>query len=333
MATMTNSTPCHDLRIELLSFAYQNVPVIRELSLSIPHGCFLTLLGPSGCGKTTLLKLLAGHLVPPDGRIVLGQRELTRLPAEARNIGMVYQDYALFPHLSARRNIAFGLEVRGVAAGMASAKVQAMMDLVGLSDAEGDRRPSQLSGGQQQRVALARALAFGPELLLLDEPLSSLDRNLRESMRNELRRVQTATGVTTIMVTHDQEEAMTMSDLIGVMGTGRLLQLGTPLEIYRRPRTPFVAGFVGSANLIDGERLGRMPGTVAMIRPEHLRPGDRWHGRIVSVAFLGSDTVCEIDCDGLKLTVRARTNPDWHVGEQISVGFSEEDVWMIPDRL
>ena len=330
---MTGSAQCHELRIESLSFAYQNVPVIRALSLSIPHGCFLTLLGPSGCGKTTLLKLIAGHLMPQAGRIVLGQRELTRLPAEARNIGMVYQDFALFPHLSARRNIAFGLEVRGGAANLIRAKVDAMMDLVGLSAEERDRRPSQLSGGEQQRVALARALAFEPELLLLDEPLSSLDRNLREAMMYELRRIHTASGVSTIMVTHDQDEAMTASDLIGVMQAGKLLQLGTPQEIYLRPRTPFVAGFVGSANLIDSELLGCAPGSVAMIRPENLRLGGNWHGQVVSVEFFGSDTVCRIDCRGLQLTMRARSASGLRVGEQISVGFAAEDVWLIPERI
>ena len=330
---MTSIAPCHDLRIESLTFAYQNVPVIRGLSLSIPRGCFLTLLGPSGCGKSTLLNLLAGHLSPQSGCIGLGQLELTRLPSEDRNIGMVFQDYALFPHLTARKNVAFGLEVRGVAAPEVRARADAMMELVGLSPAERDRRPAQLSGGQQQRVALARALAFGPELLLLDEPLSSLDRNLREVMRTELRRIHTASGVTTIMVTHDQDEAMTVSDLIGVMQTGRLLQLGTPQEIYLRPRTPFVAGFVGSANLIDGKRLGYAPGTVAMIRPENLRLDGNWHGQIVSVGFFGSDTVCEIDCGGLKLTMRARSGSAWRVGEPVSVGFAEEDVWLIPERI
>ncbi len=330
--TMTDRTPIPDLRIESLSFAYQSIPVICELSLCIPQGCFLTLLGPSGCGKTTLLKLLAGHLTPQSGRIVLGRRELTGLPPESRNIGMVFQDYALFPHLTARKNVAFGLEVRGIPAGEVRAKTDAMMELVGLSAAERDRRPSQLSGGQQQRVALARALAFGPQLLLLDEPLSSLDRYLRESTQAELRRVHAESGVTTVMVTHDQNEAMTMSDLIGVMQSGRLLQLGTPQEIYVRPQTLFVAGFVGSANLIDGAVLGHEPGTVALIRPEHIRSGNRWHGRIAAVTFLGPDAVCEIVCDSLRLTMRTRSHSALRAGDPISVDVAPEHVWIIPER-
>jgi ABC-type Fe3+/spermidine/putrescine transport system ATPase subunit len=251
-----HGAPGDVVRIEGLTFAYGAAPVVRDVSFGVPAGAFLALLGPSGCGKTTLLKLLGGYLTPASGRVHLRRRDVTALPPERRNVGMVFQSYALFPHLTARRNVAFGLEVRGMPRAERERRVEAMLALVGLTGAERDRKPDALSGGQQQRVALARALVFAPDLLLLDEPLANLDRHLRDQLRSELRRLQRETGVTAVLVTHDQEEALAVSDLVGVMAGGRLLQLGTPADVYHRPRTPFVARFLGAANLLPAAALG-----------------------------------------------------------------------------
>src|SRR5438067_259830 len=219
--------PQDAVRLEDLTFGYGPTPVVRGVSLAVPPGRLLTLLGPSGCGKTTLLKLVGGYLTPSAGRVVLRQRDVTHLPPEARNAGMVFQNYALFPHLTARQNVAFGLEVHGIARAERDRRVDAMLDRVGLSAAERDRRPAALSGGQQQRVALARALVIEPDVLLLDEPLANLDARLRHDVRGELRRLQKLSALTTIMVTHDQDEAMSVGDRLAVMNAGRVQQVGT----------------------------------------------------------------------------------------------------------
>jgi iron(III) transport system ATP-binding protein len=237
--------------IENVSFGYGRTPVLDDISLEVARGEFFAFLGPSGSGKTTLLRLIAGFGIPTTGRILIGERDLTRLPPWSRNVGMVFQSYALWPHMTVAKNVAFGLERRKFSRAEVERKVRDALDLVGLS-AYGDRRPAQLSGGQQQRVALARTLVIEPEVLLLDEPLSNLDARLRIDMRSELRRLQRKLGLTAIYVTHDQEEANAIADRIAVLDQGRIQQIGAPLDLYDRPANRFVATFLGTANLIDG---------------------------------------------------------------------------------
>jgi iron(III) transport system ATP-binding protein len=238
--------------IEHVSFAYGGTPVLGDISLEVARGEFFAFLGPSGSGKTTLLRLIAGFGTPTTGRIMIGERDLTRLPPWSRNVGMVFQSYALWPHMTVAKNVAFGLERRKFSRAEVARKVRDALDLVGLS-AYGDRRPAQLSGGQQQRVALARTLVIEPEVLLLDEPLSNLDARLRVEMRSELRRLQRKLGLTAIYVTHDQEEANAIADRLAVLDQGRIQQIGTPLDLYDRPANRFVATFLGTANVVDGE--------------------------------------------------------------------------------
>ncbi|NUU02388.1 ABC transporter ATP-binding protein [Herbaspirillum robiniae] len=225
------------------------------VDLQIAQGEFFSLLGPSGCGKTTLLNIIAGFLEPSAGSVALGGRDITRLAPHERDIGMVFQNYALFPHLNVFDNVAYGLRVRRQKGEAIRERVASMLALVRLSELA-QRMPHQLSGGQQQRVAIARALAIKPQVLLLDEPLSNLDAKLRKEMQAELRRLQRDVGITTVMVTHDQEEALGLSDRIGILGGGRLQQVGTPLELYRQPANRFVGEFVGQANLIAAQPEG-----------------------------------------------------------------------------
>ena len=240
---------------------------LGDVSLKIEAAEFFTLLGPSGCGKTTLLRLLAGFEHADTGAILLDGRSILGVPPNKRPVNIVFQSYALFPHMSVAANVAFGLENRGIRGAALASRVTAALRLVQL-DGLATRRPAALSGGQQQRVALARALAPEPRLLLLDEPLSALDPKLRRGMQVELKRIQRETGVTFLLVTHDQEEALSMSDRIAVMDGGRILQLGTPAEIYERPRSRFVADFMG-ANVLPGASVGMTAGDIA-IRPEHV---------------------------------------------------------------
>ncbi|MCO5089576.1 ABC transporter ATP-binding protein [Bosea sp. (in: a-proteobacteria)] len=234
---------------------------MRDFSLTIQQGELVTLLGPSGCGKTTTLNLLAGFTHPDRGAIIVDGRQIEWLPPHKRNTALVFQGYALFPHLTVARNIAFGLEIRKVAPDEIRRRTGEMLELVQLANMA-DRYPRQLSGGQQQRVAIARALAVNPSVLLLDEPLSNLDAKLREEMRSEIRSVQRKTGITAMYVTHDQEEALSISDRVVVMNGGLIEQVATPQEIYRAPASPFVANFIGGANLI--------PVTVRAIEPDHV---------------------------------------------------------------
>ena len=233
------------LRIERVSKRFGETEVLKDVSLSIPKGAFVALLGPSGCGKSTLLKIIAGLEAPSGGTIDLGGRSLDGVPAYRRDIGVVFQSYALFPHLSVRENVRFGLDMRDLPKAAAAARVDEALELVKLGG-YGERMPAALSGGQQQRVALARSLAIRPRLLLLDEPLSNLDAVLRKSVRVDIRELHDRVGATTVMVTHDQEEAMSMADTVAVMAEGRILQLGTPEEIYEQPATRFVGSFVGN---------------------------------------------------------------------------------------
>ncbi len=242
---------------------FDAVTALDNVSMSIKPGEFMTLLGPSGCGKTTLLNLAAGFLSPDKGEIRIAGERMNDVPTYKREIGMMFQNYALFPHMSVAGNVAYGLKVRGVANPERDSRVNAALALVRLTGFE-DRTPRQLSGGQQQRVALARALVINPTVLLLDEPFSALDKNLRASMQVELREIQRKLNVTTIFVTHDQGEALSLSDRVAVMSEGKVRQLGTPQEIYRQPCDRFVASFVGDTNVLRG-RLEAIEGALAVI--------------------------------------------------------------------
>ena len=244
------------IRFERVTQRYEGQPLFADFDLEIPSGRFFTLLGPSGCGKTTLLRMLAGFVVPDAGRIWFGDRDVTSLPVHKRGVGMVFQDYALFPDRSALANVMYGLDARGVGAAEAKKRAMAMLERVGLAELA-DRSPAKLSGGQRQRVAMARALVIDPQLLLLDEPLAALDVKLRVELRAMVRELQLERQVTTVFVTHDQEEALALSDLIAVMDRGRIVQVGAPAAVYAEPANAYAADFVGSANIISGGRIVR----------------------------------------------------------------------------
>lgn len=294
--------------LKALSKHYQGKTAVDGVSLEVAPGELVSLLGPSGCGKTTTLRMVAGFETPDGGQVLFGSQDVTRVPAEGRKVGMVFQNYALFPNLSVIGNIGFGLRVARWPAEKAKARVREMVELVGLGSFE-ERAVQNLSGGQRQRVALARALAPEPRLLLLDEPLSALDAKIRAGLRTELRRLQLALGITTLMVTHDQEEAMSMSDRVVVMNQGRIEQIGSPRELYTQPRTQFVATFIGSMNLFQAEPLGlgrwRMSGQEVAIpldlqqtqklgvRPERIELSPNGSGQLEGtvelVTYLGAE--------------------------------------------
>ena len=240
-----------DVQLDSVSKRFDDVVAVDELTLTVPGGEFFSLLGPSGCGKTTTLRMIGGFEDPTSGQVYLGGQDVTDLPPNKRNVNTVFQSYALFPHLNVFENIAFGLKRQKVPAAEIEQRVNEMLELVSLSG-YGSRRTEQLSGGQQQRIALARALVNRPEVLLLDEPLGALDLKLRKHMQLELKRIQSDVGITFIYVTHDQDEAMTMSDRIAVMNQGRMEQIGSPADVYEAPATSFVASFLGASNLLDG---------------------------------------------------------------------------------
>ena len=288
---------------------------VAGIDLEIRDGEFFSLLGPSGSGKTTTLRMIAGFERPTAGRIYLHGDDVTNLPPFDRDVNTVFQDYALFPHMSVAENVGYGLEVRKVAAAERAARVSEALRMVRLEGYD-SRRPAQLSGGQRQRVALARALVNRPRVLLLDEPLGALDLKLREEMQIELKAIQGEVGITFIYVTHDQQEALTMSDRLAVFNRGRIEQIGTPAEVYEHPKTSFVAGFVGSSNLVAGEAARALFGTPGRfaIRPEKIRlgePSDKVGadegsvlGKIKTVVYLGADTRYIISLDiGGELTV------------------------------
>jgi putative spermidine/putrescine transport system ATP-binding protein len=245
-----------DLAISGLTKVFGTSTAVDGVTLRIGAGEMVALLGPSGCGKTTTLRMIAGLVEPTEGDVLIGGFRVTHIPVHRRNIGMLFQNYALFPHMSVAENVAFGLQMRGLGRAAIRPKVESALALVQLGD-YADRLPSALSGGQQQRVALARAIVIEPTLLLLDEPLGALDRNLRESMQVEIRQIQQRLGITAVLVTHDQEEALTMADRVVIMRDGRLEQVGTPEEIYSRPASRFVASFIGAANFLRGTLEGR----------------------------------------------------------------------------
>jgi putative spermidine/putrescine transport system ATP-binding protein len=293
------------LRLERLTKRFGEVLAVDDLALEVRQGEFLSLLGPSGCGKTTTLRMIAGFELPTDGRILLVDRDVTSLPPQRRGMGMVFQSYALFPHLNVGENVAFGLRTQGVPGAQIPGRVSAALERVDLGGYE--KRPVQaLSGGQQQRVALARALAPEPPLLLLDEPLSNLDAALRERTRTELRSLLKRVGITSIFVTHDQEEAFALSDRIAIMRGGRLQQHGTPEDLYRSPANAFVASFVGRANFLPGRVLGRENGHLVC----EVRGGARWRVPTARPEAEGAEIRLMVRPEALRLVKRAAGDAD-----------------------
>jgi spermidine/putrescine transport system ATP-binding protein len=342
-----------------------HVRALDAVSVAIRENEFFTLLGPSGCGKTTLLRLIAGFDFPTDGQILLHGTDIATLPPFKRPVNTVFQNYALFPHMSVAQNISFGLEMLGKPRSEIVARVAEMLKLVRMEELK-DRRTSQISGGQQQRVALARALAPHPRVLLLDEPLSALDYKLRKDMQIELKRLQNETGITFIFVTHDQEEALTMSDRIAVMSKGNILQIGTPRDIYERPANRFVANFIGETNFLEGRmtqsngrhasvRLKAGPEIAAslpenfdtksdvtvVVRPEHARilPGSEaalLRGLLENVVFFGTDTHFHVRLeDGTPFIVRQQNatgeEPELTAGKHVGVAITEGTARILQD--
>jgi putative spermidine/putrescine transport system ATP-binding protein len=288
---------------------FGEVAAVDGVELEVRRGEFFSLLGPSGSGKTTMLRLIAGFELPDEGRIELGGRDVTKMPPFDRDVNTVFQDYALFPHMTVAQNVAYGLKIRKVPRRERGERVGEALEMVRLAG-YGDRKPSQLSGGQRQRVALARAIVNRPQVLLLDEPLGALDLKLRQEMEIELKRIQGEVGITFIYVTHDQEEALTMSDRLAVFNRGRIEQVGAPAEVYERPATEFVAGFVGTSNVLerDGRRFAIRPEKIRMLEErEAPEPGTRAEpGRVRDVVYVGVLTryVVELDGGGTLAVVR-----------------------------
>lgn len=337
---------------------------VDNLDLAIAPGQFVTLLGPSGCGKSTTLRMLGGFETPSSGEIFLDGKDITRLPPNKRNVNIVFQDYALFPHLTVARNIAFGLELKGLPSDAIHKRTQELLSLVHLKDFA-DRTPDQLSGGQRQRVALMRALAPDPNVLLLDEPLSALDAKLRQQMQIELKSIQQTTGKTFIFVTHDQEEALTMSDVIVVMNNGRVEQMGDPHTLYSKPRSRFVASFIGQSNFLDCEVISVEGGMAALrwegnvihakvdtrqpaigervtvaLRPEALhcssekpKDGLGLSGRVLQRIFKGNHTSLVIAlANGQEVTAQLDLVALSQVsGEEVWIGWREEDAVILAD--
>jgi putative spermidine/putrescine transport system ATP-binding protein len=294
------------VRLTGLSKSFGSLAAVAGVDLEIAEGEFFTMLGPSGSGKTTLLRLIAGFERPDAGVVELGGRDVTRQPPYARDVNTVFQDYALFPHMSVRQNVEYGLRVRRVPRAQRQRRAEAALQMVRLAGL-GGRKPVQLSGGQRQRVALARAIVNEPEVLLLDEPLGALDAKLRQEMQSELKRIQREVGITFVYVTHDQEEALTMSDRLAVFNQGRIEQLGTPVDVYERPASDFVAGFIGISNLLerDGQHITVRPEKIRLLADgEPAPPGSHTEpGRIEDVVYLGMLTRYLVSlADGSRLT-------------------------------
>jgi spermidine/putrescine ABC transporter ATP-binding subunit len=336
-----------DLKVEGLQKRFGDVVALDGVSLDIASGELLTILGPSGSGKTTMLKVVAGFETPDAGAVRIDGVDITALPPAKRDIGMVFQNYALFPHLTVRANVAFPLEMRNVAKVEIEQRVTEALELVELGGYD-KRLPKQLSGGQQQRVALARAIVFKPRLLLLDEPFGALDRKLRETMQLEVRRLQRRLGLTTIFITHDQEEALVLSDRIAVMNKGRIQQVASTTEIYERPANAFVADFVGESNIFYGTVTE--PGVISLeggrrllakhsaktgerlsvlIRPERFGRGSNvFAGEIKEAVYLGVSFKLRIACDdGLEVIVRQPARGELPVpGKRVSISIDPEDI-------
>jgi len=347
------------ISFEKVSKSFGTFNVIDELYLSIGKGEFVSMLGPSGSGKTTILMMLAGFEKPTSGAIFVGGRQVDALPPYKRNMGVVFQNYALFPHMSVAENVGFPLRMRRMTRADADGRIKRALDMVQLGTMS-ERRPSQLSGGQQQRVALARALVFEPEVVLMDEPLGALDKKLREQMQLDIRDLHRRLGLTIIFVTHDQTEALTMSDRIAVFNHGKIEQIGRPSEIYDHPTTRFVAEFVGETNLItgtvkqskDGRAVIELPsgrtleanapnlkaGTEVSlsVRPERIRAGagqpfaNVLSGTVSDVVYHGDHLQVVLEADGQQLLVRsdrARTAPE--AGQQLDFSFTPDDCWVV----
>ena len=357
-----NSAGIAELEIRDLVKRYTAQSVVGPLSFSVAAGEFISLLGPSGCGKTTTLRCIAGFETPTEGGIYLDGTRIDREPPNRRNIGLVFQSYALFPHLTIFENVAFGLRLRRLPAPEIRQRVGEALDLVGLAELA-DRFPRQLSGGQQQRIAIARSVVLEPRILLFDEPLSNLDFKLRVVMRNELRELQNRLGKTTIYVTHDQSEALALSDRIVVMSNGRIEQIGSPREIYERPANAFVADFIGNSNLLDAvvvgvdadlivirtdqgltlraARAARNPGdrVVAMIRPEHVRltataepAGENvMTVRVAQATYLGQDLHLRVVSGQQSLMAVAQGSIARHLaaGDEIHAAIAAADVFLL----
>jgi putative spermidine/putrescine transport system ATP-binding protein len=340
--------------------SFSNFTAVEDFNLQVQKGEFISFLGPSGCGKTTTLRMIAGFEKPTSGVIKIDNADLTYTPPNQRHVGMVFQSYALFPNMTVAGNVGFGLKIAKKSAAEIKQRVQEMLELIHLPR-HGDRYPYQLSGGQQQRVALARAIAIRPQVLLLDEPLSALDAKIRVELRSEIRRIQQELGITTIYVTHDQEEALSLSDRIVVMSAGKMEQVGTPFEIYNFPKTQFVASFVGTLNQLqctvvdatqgilahDGQQLTTTSPIEAangaavrvMLRPEELHLGpqegeNQLTGQVETVTFLGSVVRMRVDLGDAMVTLDALNErklrlPD--VGQSQTVSFPPHACWVMPE--
>ena len=317
-----------DIRLEGVTKRYGAFAAADQVDLSVTQGEFVTILGPSGSGKTTLLSLIAGLNRPTSGRIFIGGRDVTDATAQERNIGLVFQSYALFPHMTVLENVLFPLGVRKIGGAEADRLARDALKLVRLDGLEA-RRPSQLSGGQQQRVALARAVVFKPDILLLDEPLGALDRKLREELQVELKQLQRSLGVTTLLVTHDQEEALSLSDRIMVLDKGRTQQVAAPAEAYLKPANRFVAEFLGIANFVSLPAIRQ-----GVVRPERVRlatAGQGQSARVVEAIYLGQMVRYHLALDGNRSVVASVPflGTAHAPGERVSVSWEAADVWPV----
>jgi len=340
------------LELQKLHKEFGDFTAIEEIDIALEPGEFLSLLGPSGCGKTTALRIVAGFEIPTSGRVVVEGNDVTNVPANKRDMGMVFQAYSLFPNMTAESNVEFGLRIRGESGAVRRKRVEELLELVGLA-AAAKRYPHQLSGGMQQRVALARALAIEPRVLLLDEPLSALDAKVRVQLREEIRRLQTQLGITTLYVTHDQEEALSISDRVAVLSEGRIEQIGSPADIYHAPGTPFVAEFIGTMNRLeatvadsgyvqvggsilpvsDAHDLPRGERVLVLVRPETLEleradgsAVDAIIGEVVAHIFLGAITRVKVDAGDHELSAdlpgpRAAELP---IGSRVAARFAAD---------
>ena len=329
------------LRLKGVRKNYGHVTAVAGVDLTVAEGEFFTLLGPSGSGKTTLLRMIAGFERPDSGTIELGGRDVTSLPPYVRDTNTVFQDYALFPHMTVGENIAYGLKVKGVSKQARGKRVERALEMVRLSGLD-KRRPNQLSGGQRQRVALARAVVNEPEVLLLDEPLGALDLKLRQEMQIELKQIQKEVGITFVYVTHDQEEALTMSDRLAVMSNGLIEQIGPPVEVYERPATEFVAGFIGISNVLvrDGVRFVVRPEKIRLFLGEEVPDSGMTveRGTVEEVVYVGMATRFIVRLDRGEQLVAVRQNMDAPAatgsleGKTVRVGWSRDHIFVLDKR-
>lgn len=337
--------------LENITKSYGNKTVLNDLNLQLGEAEMVALLGPSGCGKSTSLRILAGLEGADSGRVLIAGNDVSSKPTRERNMGIVFQAYSLFPHMTARDNVGYGLKIRGLKGEARKKRAEELLELVGLTE-HMDKFPNQMSGGQQQRVALARALAIEPDVLLLDEPLSALDAKVRNQLREEIRRIQLTEGIATLLVTHDQEEAITMADRVGVMLAGRIEQIGTPKDLYANPQTPFISQFVGVCNRIPGisdgkhinvfgkkleivnsrDAVAAHPSSTALIRPEEIQCDADPDGgfRVVGKMLRGLFTSVMID-DGmgnepLRIDMSSRSADKLHAGDSVSLEIMRGDI-------